>query len=131
MRKQHTSSDAPRHASEATLGEVLHCEECEATFGHLAALRAHQHVKHGIKSEIRTLIAGSSCPACLKDFWTRDRDLDHLRHAHRCREILEQKGPAVTAEEAQLLDIAARPTAKANRKQECQLPSRESLPQGW
>ena len=38
----------------------------------------HRYSEHGLKHSIRKYVRGTTCEACLKDFWTRSRLFTHL-----------------------------------------------------
>ena len=48
---------------------------------------------HGVRSRLRFLYAGSSCPCCLKEYHLPERVHHHLRTSRRCRLELLARGP--------------------------------------
>ena len=61
------------------------CPECDAAFTTATGLAVHRAKKHGIHSPLREYVQSSVCPGCLKDMWTTQRVMQHLRYRqNRC-----------------------------------------------
>ena len=56
---------------------------CAATFSTKRALRTHQTTKHHNRTIESKFTAGTICPCCLLQFWTRGRLMQHLRYIGR------------------------------------------------
>ena len=61
------------------------CDECDAIYFTLRALRSHQMKAHQRRREARRYVLGSVCPVCKADFGSRPRVIQHLEvGAKRC-----------------------------------------------
>ena len=61
------------------------CPECLAVFSTPTAMAVHRAKKHGIHSPMRDYIQSATCPGCMRDMWTTQRVLQHLRYRpNRC-----------------------------------------------
>ena len=61
------------------------CPECLAVFTTSTAVAVHRAKKHGIHSPMRDYVQSATCPGCLRDMWTTQRVLQHLRYRpNRC-----------------------------------------------
>ena len=61
------------------------CDECDAVYFTLRALRSHQMKAHQRRREARRYVLGSVCPVCKADFRSRPRVIQHLEvGAKRC-----------------------------------------------
>ena len=69
------------------------CLQCEVACKTKAGEAVHQNRKHGVRSRLRFLYAGSSCPCCLKEYHLPERVHHHLRTSRRCRLELLARGP--------------------------------------
>ncbi|CAE7939239.1 unnamed protein product, partial [Symbiodinium sp. KB8] len=56
------------------------CTQCAASFATKHALAAHRFAKHGQACVARSYLHGTTCPACLMQFWTTTRVTRHLMH---------------------------------------------------
>lgn len=62
------------------------CSLCPETFDTAQECSAHMFKKHGRKSSLRELIAGTICAACLKNFHTRTKLHNHIAYrAAKCK----------------------------------------------
>ena len=56
---------------------------------------------------MRQFVAGTFCPVCLRQFWTRERVVNHVRYRSRvCKANLLLLGPCLSVEEADALDVS-------------------------
>ena len=77
----------------ATDRGLFGCLQCEVACKTKAGEAVHQNRKHGVRSRLRFLYAGSSCPCCLKEYHLPERVHHHLRTSRRCRLELLARGP--------------------------------------
>ena len=69
---------------------------------------------HGVRSRVGGLARGTSCLACLVEFWTRPRLLSHLRSRSRCVALLSGRAAALAQPPPESEGVpAARPGARA------------------
>ena len=54
------------------------CYECGQAFVSRAAVATHAFQKHGYQNPARRFAHGTSCPCCMREFWTRLRLIHHL-----------------------------------------------------
>eukprot|EP00969_Alexandrium_andersonii_P080840 3564159-Alexandrium_andersonii.AAC.1 len=82
-----SSSDAPPQDLAPNFG----CGICGAHFDNPKSLRAHQLVKHKMRTLSASYVRDSSCPVCGCDFGTRLRCRKHIDGGtrNRCRMRLE------------------------------------------
>ena len=89
----------------AVLGETHTCSFCEAPFRTRQALAVHRFKVHGAKSIERQYLAGTRCPICMVEFWTRERVVNHVRYRSKvCRENLLVRPPELSPQQADHLD---------------------------
>ena len=69
-------------------GTPFGCLSCEIRCQTLAGEGAHMFKTHGIAHPVRTLICGTQCGACLKEYFTQGKLKAHLIRAHQCRQQL-------------------------------------------
>ena len=71
-------------------------------------MNAHRHSAHGLKSNMRRYVVGTTCTVCQKEFHTRYRHFRHVSHdSKRCGESLMQLGaPPLSQEQCDELDKA-------------------------
>ena len=75
--------DAPKHK----------CPFCSKLFS-FQALGTHMFTAHGQKNEIRRLVVGSTCCACLKNHNTRSKLLHHLSfRSKKCKQYYQNVMP--------------------------------------
>ena len=61
------------------------CPECLAVFTTSTGVAVHRAKKHGIHSPLRAYVQSATCPGCLRDMWTSQRVIQHLRYRpNRC-----------------------------------------------
>lgn len=78
------ASPCRERATESAL-EVYGCLHCEVPCKTKAGEAVHQNLKHGVRSKLRFLCSGSSCPCCLREYHVPERVHHHLRTSRRCR----------------------------------------------
>ena len=89
------------------IADPVFCETCSAAFDSNQKLHLHMFKKHGIKHPIRRYVTGTHCTICLKEFWNRERVINHLKYkSHYCRNALMIGSPLVSESEAVDLDSA-------------------------
>ena len=60
---------------------------------------------HGVKNEMRRYVASTFCPVCLRQFWSRERVVNHIRYRSLvCKANLFLLGPCLFVEDADKLD---------------------------
>ena len=93
----------------ASDGEFL-CWRCGQTWATMRSLKLHVLHKHGVRSDMRTFVAGSACPVCLRDFGTRPSVVHHLTYAaSHCRlVVLRGEVPRQSAEVIEAADAKDR-----------------------
>ena len=65
---------------------------------------------------VRAYAHGTACPACLKEFHTRERLVCHLKVAGRCWEAVTVLVPPLAPEEVVRLDVESAQVQRANRR---------------
>jgi len=81
------------------------CSECHKVFSSFQALSLHRFKSHGIKNMMRLFVDSTHCSVCLREFWTRERALNHVRYRSPiCRDNLIMRGPVLTESQADELD---------------------------
>ena len=81
------------------------CEICGKTFATRQKMALRRFKAHGLKDKIRLYTSTTHCVICLKEFWSRERLLDHLKvRAAGCRARLLMRDPVLSATEAQAVD---------------------------
>ena len=110
------------------LGRHLLCDQCPLQFSSDQAVALHKFKAHGLKNQMRLFVEGSHCPACFKQFWTRERIANHIRYrSHVCRHNILLRGPCLSVEQADQLDIEERGAhaglqRKGKRRHSAELP---------
>ena len=95
-------------ASQRALGEVIVCAECGLRCRNRQVLGAHRSQKHGIRRLTRQYVDGTHCPACLLEFHSRDRLIQHLERASlECREFVLTERPELSEDTVRILDEEA------------------------
>ena len=62
------------------------CPECSMCFRNAQEMSIHRFRKHNVKNSLRSLIGGTVCVCCLKQFHTRFKILSHISQASKkCR----------------------------------------------
>ena len=87
------------------LADPVTCDIC----GHISkssqSHSVHMCSKHGVKSRFRRYVDGHVCRICLRNFWTRERCLNHVRYRSViCKSNTLMRGPVISNEEADSLD---------------------------
>ena len=104
------------------------CDLCTMKFRSEQALALHRYKVHGFKNYMRQFVQGTHCPVCLKQFWTRERIINHLRcRSHVCRNNLLLAGPCLSVDQADDLD-ALEYGANASRQRKGQRRHQADLP---
>ena len=84
----------------------LQCDKCPLKFSSEQSIALHRFKTHGVKNQMRQYIASTFCPICLRQFWTRERAVNHIRYRSKvCKGNLLLLGPCLTVDEADQLDI--------------------------
>ncbi|CAE7330694.1 unnamed protein product [Symbiodinium natans] len=65
-----------------TLAGDFACWLCEATFPSTSHLAAHVQCQHDHTNIARPFASGSTCKACLRNYWGTERLCRHLAHGH-------------------------------------------------
>jgi len=84
------------------------CEICNLSFDTFQKMCLHKFKKHGVKNIWRLYIGSfTHCPVCLRQFWSRERLLNHVRYRSKvCKYNLQMRGPVCDAITADELDTA-------------------------
>ena len=84
----------------------LECATCKARFDSNQKLCLHMFKKHKVKNPVRRCLGHStSCFVCLKQFWSRERVLNHLRYRSKsCFARTLELGFQISEDEANQLD---------------------------
>lgn len=89
--QQHSQWSIPATDSSHAVSSLTHafgCMHCEQSCRTLAGEGAHMNRKHGQFHPVRTLIAGTQCGHCLKEFFTHGKLQAHLIRSAHCRRQL-------------------------------------------
>ena len=69
-------------------------------------MAVHRYKRHGVKRDIRRYIHTTFCPACLLEFWTRERVVAHLSEkSPSCTEIIVKHFAPISEQMAADLDM--------------------------
>ena len=102
--------DAPdeRITNVCAVAPVFQCSLCSLSFDTFQKSSLHSFKAHGIRNLWRLLIGHHlHCPICLKQFWSRERLINHVRYRSKvCKLNLQIRGPVVTEAEALGIDEA-------------------------
>ena len=91
----------------AKLGDEVSCEQCSLSFFSMQAMKLHMFKAHGVKHRARMYVNRTHCLVCLREFWTRERAINHLRYRSSvCFENSLLRGPLLSLEDADALDSA-------------------------
>ena len=77
--KRHAKSGPQRHLGEETEQQEFSCPECRKRFKSKAALGVHRNKIHGYLCEAYSYAATTTCFACLGQYFTRERLVQHLQ----------------------------------------------------
>ena len=81
------------------------CDSCGKVSKSLQAHSVHSFRAHGIKCKLRKYVPHTHCLICLREFWTRERCLNHVRYRSQvCRFNSILRGPILDDVEADALD---------------------------
>ena len=82
------------------------CTECDKTFVSFQPLSLHMFKLHGSRNIWRLYVGHHvHCCVCLKQFWTRERLLNHVRfRSSTCKHNLRLRGPIIDEAQACELD---------------------------
>ena len=62
----------------------IQCPLCARAFPDAQSCLSHGAREHGLKNQRRNYVLSTHCQCCLKEFWSRERMLHHLKRAERC-----------------------------------------------
>ena len=83
----------------------LQCDKCNLKFTSEQSLALHKFKAHGEKNQMRRYVASTFCPVCLRQFWSRERVVNHIRYRSLvCKANLLLLGPCLSVEDADKLD---------------------------
>ena len=88
IRMSTTAESVPRvERLPATANDFLFlCDHCPARFSSKQRLCAHSWAAHAARPLVESYLGSSTCPACLVNFWSRERLIQHVvRDSHVCR----------------------------------------------
>ena len=107
--------NAPR--AERELGHQWSCSECDRGFHCKRGPASHQFKIHGKRSAWRKYLHDTFCPACLVQFHTRERLLQHVAHNRpACGELILRTIDPMSEEQAEYLDSQALILTRSRRK---------------
>ena len=66
------------------------CEICDKVLQHEGSLVTHRRRIHGIYTAVFLRVVDSTCPFCLRDFFTLARVRKHFRSVTKCHNLLLQ-----------------------------------------
>ena len=99
-----------------SITQTWQCGDCDKVLKSKQALAAHRVRKHGARHIAHWLVAGTICPVCMTEFWTRHKLLEHLQDkAPKCLAYLRLSADRLTDEQVAVLDGYAAEQAKSNR----------------
>ena len=85
--------------------EPIECPYCNSKQYSKQSFDLHVFKAHGVKCSIRRYVNETHCLVCLKELWTRERCLNHIRYRSKvCLANSILRGPLLTSEEANALD---------------------------
>ena len=92
----HLSTEVLRPAPVAVpTGHLFGCMACQKSFTSRGGEGAHMFKVHGICNRVRKFFNTTTCPACLREYFTHGKVKNHLLHSERCRRILIGRGHRV------------------------------------
>lgn len=77
------------------VGHLYGCMACQKSFTSRGGEGAHMFKVHGIRNKVRQFFNTTTCPACLREYFTHGKVKNHLLHSERCRRILIGRGHRV------------------------------------
>ena len=82
------------------------CDSCSSCFNTFHKLSLHMFKKHDVKNVWRRYVyAHTHCPICMRNFWSRERLINHIRYRSRiCRHNIILRGFKCSEEEACVID---------------------------
>ena len=90
----------------APVARLLQCGQCTLKFASEQSRSLHLFKAHGVKNQMRQYVEGTFCPVCLRQFWTRERVVNHIRYRSQvCKVNLLLAGPCLSVDEADNLDV--------------------------
>ena len=110
-------ADAPPSQLHVDVQDLQVCHVCDKAIPR-KGMNAHRHSAHGLKSNMRRYVVGTTCTVCQKEFHTRYRHFRHVSHdSKRCGESLMQLGaPPLSQEQCDELDKADLTSRQAHRR---------------
>ena len=88
-----------------SITQTWQCGDCDKVLKSKQALAAHRVRKHGARHIAHWLVAGTSCPVCMTEFWTRHKYIERLQDkAPRCLAYLTLFGDRLTDAQVATLD---------------------------
>ena len=82
----------------------IECSICGRLSKSSQAHAVHTFTKHGIKCRFRLYVPFTHCLVCLREFWSRERCLNHVKKSKVCKYNLILRGPCLSQDEADSLD---------------------------
>jgi hypothetical protein len=86
--------------------QPIECSICGRISKSLQSHMLHMFRKHGTKCTFRRCVPCIHCLVCLREFWPRERCLNHAKKSKVCRYNLIMRGPILSQDEADALDQA-------------------------
>ena len=91
VRLVETDETRPEPAGHAQCGQYA-CLHCDRAFKTRGGEGAHMFKCHGKVATLRMLFDQTRCEVCMREYFTFSKLHNHLRHSHRCRNMLIQRG---------------------------------------
>ena len=99
--------------------EWVRCPLCSKTFADMQACISHGARAHGLKNERRNYVVSTHCACCMKEFWTRERALHHLKRAERCWRLVQHGLVPLEGQEVDRLDREQAHVQRENKAKAC------------
>ena len=97
-------TDVPSNSA-SLFGQAHTCNVCDKSFCTLQSVSLHEFKAHGVKNIWRRYLDTTVCSVCLKEFWCRERIINHIRRGSKvCQNQLQIRGPIVTEAQADEMD---------------------------
>ena len=92
------------------------CTDCDRKFKSEVALAGHRHRQHSVKNKFRSLVDGTICRACLTDYHTRYRIINHLSSDSKaCKHFYLENPIVIDPEVCDRLDAESSHLTKTNK----------------
>ena len=93
----------------------IQCPLCARAFPDAQSCLSHGAREHGLKNQRRNYILSTHCQCCLREFWSRERMLQHLKRAERCWNRIQKAIVALPDDVVDELDAAQAHVQRENK----------------